>query len=80
MCIHTHTHTHSPAGSRPPRSAGHSAMYDAGTYQMLVSFGITAGPKLLDDQWIFHLTSSTWTCSQVNVFSVECILCRMCSL
>jgi hypothetical protein len=59
-----------PAGSRPPRSAGHSAVYDPESYQMLVSFGITTGPRMMDDQWILDLTTSKWLCSQGS--STQC--------
>ena len=52
-----------PAGSRPPRSAGHSAIFDPQLNQMIVSFGLEPGPALLDDQWILDLGSSTWKCS-----------------
>jgi len=59
-----------PAGSRPPRSAGHSAVYNPDSYQMLLSFGLASGPKLLDDHWILDLTTSTWLCSSGS--SNEC--------
>jgi hypothetical protein len=51
-----------PAGVRPPRSAGHSAIYFSATSKMVVSFGMAAGPTLLDDQWLFDLATSAWTC------------------
>ena len=52
-----------PAGSRPPRSAGHSAIFDSELNQIIVSFGLEPGPALLDDQWTLDLASSTWKCS-----------------
>jgi len=52
-----------PAGTRPPRSAGNSAIYDPDSFQMLISFGVGQGPTLLDDQWILDLTTLIWVCS-----------------
>jgi hypothetical protein len=37
---------------------------------MLVSFGITTGPKMMDDQWILDLITSKWLCSQGS--STQC--------
>jgi len=50
-----------PAGARPPRSAGHSAIYDPDAFKMVVSFGLAQGPTLLDDQWTLDLSTRTWS-------------------
>ena len=52
-----------PAGARPPRSAGHSALYDNDSFQMLVSFGVALGPRLLDDEWTLDLNTLVWICN-----------------
>jgi hypothetical protein len=59
------------AGTRPPRSAGQVAIYDSNTYQMIVSFGMAAGPTLLDDMWILDLSSMIWICASGS--SRQCI-------
>ncbi len=54
-----------PAGVLPPRSAGHSVVYNSDTSKLVVSFGLAAGPTLLDDQWILDFgegVSGIWRC------------------
>lgn len=51
-----------PAGQRPSRRAGHVAVLDDSTSRMLVSFGITTGPKLIGDSWILNLETLKWEC------------------
>ena len=63
-----------PAGARPPRSAGHSASYDADALKLLVSFGVAPGPALLDDQWQLDMSTSVWRCLEGS--SRECKLER----
>ncbi len=54
-----------PAGVLPPRSAGHAVVYDSDTSKLVVSFGLAAGPTLLDDQWMLDFgegVSGIWRC------------------
>eukprot|EP00961_Rhodomonas_salina_P091189 1227462-Rhodomonas_salina.5 len=51
-----------PAGERPSPRAGHAAVHDQASYQMVVHGGMQQGSILSDEVWTLDMQSKKWHC------------------